>query len=167
MHLVLQLCVVMAFSSSSRPADFFSFFTRLLTAFSLHLSSLSAFFQPSNRLTIGGLKLGNIEVIICPETSARDPHRAAPTGLSSLSAYKLYQRAIAVARPGGTRRLTDLAAVRAPNTDRDSRPVPPDKRKMISLSRRRQKFCSNRHIVLWAWARTQLGDLCATTKRED
>jgi len=74
-HLVLQLCVVMAFSSSSRPADFFSFLTKLLTAFSLHLSSLSAFFQPSSRLTIGGLKLGNIEVIICAETSARDPHR--------------------------------------------------------------------------------------------
>lgn len=95
MHLVLQFCVVMAFSSSSRPADFFNFLTKLLTAFSLHLSSLSAFFQPSNRLTIGGLKLGSIEVIICPETSARDPHRAAPTGLSSLGAYELYQRAIA------------------------------------------------------------------------
>lgn len=83
MHLVLQLCVVMAFSSSSRPADFLSFFTRLLTAFSLHLSSLSAFFQPSSRLTIGGLKLGSIEVIICPETSARDPHRGRSDGLSS------------------------------------------------------------------------------------
>ena len=76
MHLVLQLCVVMAFSSSSRPADFLSFFTRLLTAFSLHLSSPSAFFQPSSRLTIGGLKLGSIEVIIWARKNSRDPHRA-------------------------------------------------------------------------------------------
>lgn len=75
MHLVLQLCVVMAFSSSSRPADFLSFLTRLLTAFSLHLSSPSAFFQPSSRLTIGGLKLDSIEVIIC--SSPGDSLRAA------------------------------------------------------------------------------------------
>lgn len=79
MHLVLQLCVVIAFSSSSRPADFLSFFTRLLTAFSLHLSSPSAFFQPSSRFTIGGLKLDSIEVIICTRRNSCDPHRAART----------------------------------------------------------------------------------------
>lgn len=79
MHLVLQLCVVMAFSSSSRPVDFFNFFTRLFTAFSLHLSSPSDFFQPSNRLTIGGLKLDSIEVMICVTRLTRDPHRAVST----------------------------------------------------------------------------------------
>lgn len=77
MHLVLQLWVVMAFSSSSRPVDFFNFLTRLLTAFSLHLSSPSAFFQPSSRLTIGGLKLGSIEVIISARWNVHEPHRAA------------------------------------------------------------------------------------------
>lgn len=79
MHLVLQLCVVMAFSSSSRPVDFFNFLTRLLTAFSLHLSSPSAFFQPNNRLTIGGLKLDSIEVMIWVTRIARDLHRAVST----------------------------------------------------------------------------------------
>lgn len=118
MHLVLQLCVVMAFSSSSRPADFFSFFTRLLTAFSLHLSSLSAFFQPSSRLTIGGLKLGSIEVIICPETSARDPHRGRSDGLSSSRcAYEAFTnvcRATRSTSPGyETRRLGARMSARA------------------------------------------------------
>lgn len=79
MHLVLQLCVVMAFSSSSRPVDFFNFLTKLLTAFSLHLSSPSAFFQPNNRLTIGGLKLDSIEVMIWVTRIARDLHRAVST----------------------------------------------------------------------------------------
>lgn len=56
-HLVLASCVVMAFSNSSRPPHFFSFFTRLFTAFSDHLSSLSEspFFQPNRRFTIGGV----------------------------------------------------------------------------------------------------------------
>lgn len=133
MHLVLQLCVVMAFSSSSRPADFLSFLTRLLTAFSLHLSSLSAFFQPSSRLTIGGLKLGSIEVIICPETSARDPHRGpAPTASSSRCAYGAL-RSFFAARPrccprpaGDSADRRTCARARVPNTDRDSLagPVP-------------------------------------------
>lgn len=76
MHFVLQLCVVMAFSSSSRPLDFLSFLTRLLTAFSLHLSSPSAFFQPNSRLIIGGLKLGSMEVIICAGRTCSGPHWA-------------------------------------------------------------------------------------------
>lgn len=67
-HLVLQFCVVMAFSSSSSWPVFFSFFTRLLTAFSHHFSSwpfcspppappepLADFFQPSRRFTTGGV----------------------------------------------------------------------------------------------------------------
>jgi hypothetical protein len=54
MHLVLGSWLAMAFSSSSRPPDFLSFLTRLRTAFSLHLSSHSPFFQPRSRFTIGG-----------------------------------------------------------------------------------------------------------------
>lgn len=56
-HLVLWFWEEMALSSSSNAPDFFSFFTRLLTAFSHHLSSASEvpFFQPSKRLTTGGV----------------------------------------------------------------------------------------------------------------
>jgi len=50
-HLVLALCEETAFSSSSKPPLFLSFLTRLLTAFSLHFSSPSPLFQPSNRFT--------------------------------------------------------------------------------------------------------------------
>lgn len=80
-HLVLQFCVVMAFSSSSSWPVFFSFFTRLLTAFSHHFSSwlfcsppppaplepLADFFQPSRRFTTGGVK-GKMEDMFlgCP-----------------------------------------------------------------------------------------------------
>lgn len=62
------LCVVMALSSSSRAPDFFNFLTRLLTAFSAHLSSccwaegsgcpvgdVVLTFQPSSRFTTGGV----------------------------------------------------------------------------------------------------------------
>lgn len=64
MHLVLMFCVVMAFSSSSSCPVFLSFFTRLLTAFSHHFSSwpfCSPFFQPSSRLTMGGVN-GRIDI---------------------------------------------------------------------------------------------------------
>jgi len=65
MHFVFESCVVIAFSRSSKPPLFFSFFTKLLTAFSDHFSSLSllSFFQPSNRFTIGGVN-ASIDVVI-------------------------------------------------------------------------------------------------------
>ena len=65
MHLVFGSWVEIAFSSSSSPPPFLSFFTKLFTAFSVHLSSLSLsdFFQPSNRLTTGGGGNGNMDVI--------------------------------------------------------------------------------------------------------
>lgn len=65
MHFVLIFWVVMAFSSSSSCPVFFSFFTRLLTAFSHHFSSwpfCSPFFHPKSRLTIGGVK-GKIDIL--------------------------------------------------------------------------------------------------------
>lgn len=64
MHLVLIFWVVMAFSNSSSCPVFFSFFTRLLTAFSHHFSSwpfCSPFFQPKSLLTMGGVK-GKIDI---------------------------------------------------------------------------------------------------------
>ena len=63
-HLVFWSWLVMAFSNSSSPPPFFSFFTKLLTAFSDHLSSFSfsPFFQPRSLLTTGGVK-GIKEVI--------------------------------------------------------------------------------------------------------
>ena len=65
MHFVFTSWVVIAFSRSSNPPVFLSFFTKLFTAFSDHFSSLSLspFFQPSNRFTIGGVN-GNIDVVI-------------------------------------------------------------------------------------------------------
>lgn len=62
MHLVVGSCAVIAFSNSSKPPVFFSFFTKLFTAFSLHLSSPSPFFHPKSRFTIGGVN-GSIDVI--------------------------------------------------------------------------------------------------------
>lgn len=65
MHFVLMLCVVIAFSSSSNCPVFFSFFTRLFTAFSHHFSSwpfCSPFFQPKSLLTMGGVK-GKIDIL--------------------------------------------------------------------------------------------------------
>ena len=62
MHLVVGSCVVIAFSNSSKPPVFFNFFTKLFTAFSLHLSSPSPFFHPKSRFTIGGVN-GSIDVI--------------------------------------------------------------------------------------------------------
>ena len=62
MHFVLADWEVMAFSNSSKPPLFLSFLTRLLTAFSLHFSSPSPRFQPSNRFT--GDERGINEVII-------------------------------------------------------------------------------------------------------
>lgn len=75
-HLVFKFCVVMAFSSSSSWPVFFSFFTKLFTAFSHHFSSwpfcsppppappepLAVFFQPSRRFTTGGVN-GRMEDI--------------------------------------------------------------------------------------------------------
>lgn len=63
-HLVLLFWVEIAFSSSSRAPDFFNFLTKLLTAFSDHLSSAmdepsGHFFQPNRRFTTGGVK-GNM-----------------------------------------------------------------------------------------------------------
>ena len=79
-HLVLQFCVVMAFSSSSSWPVFFNFFTRLFTAFSHHFSScpfcspppappgpLADFFQPSSLLTTGGVN-GRMEDILVGRT---------------------------------------------------------------------------------------------------
>ena len=65
MHFVFTSWVVIAFSRSSNPPVFLRFFTKLFTAFSDHFSSLSLspFFQPSNRFTIGGVN-GNIDVAI-------------------------------------------------------------------------------------------------------
>ena len=55
-HLVLESCVVMAFSSSSKVLFFFNFLTKDLTAFSDHFSSCSflgsPLRQPSRRFTI-------------------------------------------------------------------------------------------------------------------
>lgn len=65
MHLVLMFWVVMAFSSSSSCPVFFSFLTRLFTAFSHHFSSwpfCSPFFHPKSRLTMGGVK-GKIDIL--------------------------------------------------------------------------------------------------------
>lgn len=75
-HFVLQFCVVMAFSSSSSWPVFFSFFTKLFTAFSHHFSScpfcsappappglLVDFFQPKSLFTTGGVN-GNMEDIL-------------------------------------------------------------------------------------------------------
>jgi len=55
MHLVFESWVVSAFSSSSKPPIFFSFFTRLFTAFSGQiLSDLSSpFFRSRRRLITG------------------------------------------------------------------------------------------------------------------
>lgn len=55
-HLVLGFCDEMARSSSSSAPDFLNFFTKLLTAFSLHLPSASEhFLQPKRRFTTGGV----------------------------------------------------------------------------------------------------------------
>lgn len=69
MHFVLGSWVDRAFVNSSNPPVFFSFLTRLFTAFSDHLSSLSCspFFHANKRLTIGGVK-GEIEVIFAQHT---------------------------------------------------------------------------------------------------
>jgi len=68
-HLVLESCVVMAFSSSSKVLFFFNFLTKDLTAFSDHFSSCSflgsPLRQPSRRFTIGGVK-GNMELMPLP-----------------------------------------------------------------------------------------------------
>ena len=59
-HFELLSCVVIAFSRSSRPLHFRSFFTRDFTAFSDHFSSCSVlnspFFQPSSRFSMGDVK---------------------------------------------------------------------------------------------------------------
>lgn len=56
--MVLWFCEDMARSSSSSAPVFFSFLTRLFTAFSHHLSSVSEpFLHPSRRLTTGGVNI--------------------------------------------------------------------------------------------------------------
>lgn len=66
-QLVLGFCVEMALSSSSSAPVRFSFLTRLLTAFSHHLSSAAEpsdpFFHPRRRFTNGGLLNGSIPLI--------------------------------------------------------------------------------------------------------
>ena len=68
MHFVLESWVVSAFSSSSKPPIFFSFFTKLFTAFSGHiLSDLpSLFFRSRRRLITGadGWKTDDITDIL-------------------------------------------------------------------------------------------------------
>lgn len=84
-HLVLQFCVVMAFSSSSSWAVFFNFFTRLFTAFSHHFSSwpfcsplpaplgpVVVFFHPSSLFTTGGVN-GKMEDMFPGSESPEDP----------------------------------------------------------------------------------------------
>lgn len=84
-HLVLQFCVVIAFSSSSSWPVFFSFFTKLFTAFSHHFSScpfcspppappgpLVDFFQPSSLFTTGGVN-GKIEDILAWTSRVKSP----------------------------------------------------------------------------------------------
>lgn len=75
--------VVTAVSSSSRPPDFLSFFTRLLTAFSLHLSSPSPFLKLSSLFTTGGVK-GNMDIFsetcmaaaaVCSPPQRKGSHR--------------------------------------------------------------------------------------------
>lgn len=89
-HLVLQFCVVMARSSSSSAPDFFSFFTRLLTAFSHHLpsteSSAEAFFQPSKRFTIGGLNCS----IFFRRIKGLFRRHSAPVPLASRQSHSLW-----------------------------------------------------------------------------
>lgn len=81
-HLVLQFCVVIAFSSSSSWPVFFSFFTKLFTAFSHHFSSwpfcspppappgpLVDFFQPSSLFTTGGVN-GKMEDILAGQVGS-------------------------------------------------------------------------------------------------
>lgn len=84
-HFVLLFCVLMAFSSSSSCPVFFSFFTKLFTAFSHHFSSCpppfcsptppipppapplpaGVFFQPSSRFTTGGVKGRMEDMVAC------------------------------------------------------------------------------------------------------
>lgn len=80
--MVLQFCVVIAFSSSSSWPVFFSFFTRLFTAFSHHFSSwpfcspppaplgpLVDFFQPKSLFTTGGVN-GKMEDILAGQAGS-------------------------------------------------------------------------------------------------
>lgn len=77
-HFVLQFCVVIAFSSSSSWPVFFSFFTKLFTAFSHHFSScpfcsplpatpgpLGDFFQPRSLFTTGGVNGKMDDILTC------------------------------------------------------------------------------------------------------
>lgn len=67
-HLVWEFCVEIAFSISSSALDFFSFFTRLFTAFSDHFPSIDEsslpFFHANKRFTIGGVN-GSIFLLSC------------------------------------------------------------------------------------------------------
>lgn len=91
--MVLQFCVVIAFSSSSSWPVFFSFFTKLFTAFSHHFSScpfcspppappgpLVDFFQPSSLFTTGGVN-GRMEDILAGQAGSlqRTQHKLSHT----------------------------------------------------------------------------------------
>jgi hypothetical protein len=72
----------MALSSSSRPPDFLSFFTKLFTAFSDHGSSSSPTFQDKSRLTMGGVNPNKFrevirQVLIMKVTSYHQHHSTA------------------------------------------------------------------------------------------
>lgn len=83
-HFVLLFCVLMAFSSSSSCPVFFSFLTKLFTAFSHHFSSCppfcsptppipppapplpaGVFFHPRRRFTTGGVKGRMEDIVAC------------------------------------------------------------------------------------------------------
>lgn len=97
-HLVLQFCVVIAFSSSSSCPVFFNFFTKLFTAFSHHFSScpfcspppappgpLVDFFQPSSLFTTGGVN-GKMEDILAGQAGSlqRTQHKLTRTDRGDL-----------------------------------------------------------------------------------
>lgn len=102
-HLVLQFCVVIAFSSSSSCPVLFNFFTRLFTAFSHHFSScpfcspppappwpLVDFFQPSSLFTTGGVN-GKMEDIFAGQAGSlqRTQHKLSHTQREGTWSYSL------------------------------------------------------------------------------
>lgn len=119
MHLVLMFCVVIAFSSSSSWPVFFSFFTRLFTAFSHHFSSCpfcSPFFQPRSRLTMGGVKGRMEDMLALPAKGRQRP--AAGSALAPRSAPRRPRRAAGSTKPGPGRRWLGLARRRSARSPR-------------------------------------------------
>lgn len=99
--MVLQFCVVIAFSSSSSWPVFFNFFTKLFTAFSHHFSSwpfcspppappgpLVDFFQPNNLFTTGGVN-GKMEDILGGQAGSlqRTQHKLSHTQAGETWSY--------------------------------------------------------------------------------